>query len=84
MSTNYTIDYKNFNLTIAKNGDVVFSKDFYYEPVHDRIQGVYDALFEYTNIPEEELERVLDEVVNFGFISYEIYEWKISGLWVNG
>lgn len=69
---NFTIDYQNFNLTITENGQVVFSKDFYYEPVNDRIQGVYDAIFEYTDIPEERLEEVLEQVLNFGYISYDL------------
>lgn len=72
MLHNFTIDYQNFYLTITENGQVVFSKDFYYEPVNDRIRGVYDAIFEYTDIPEERLEEVLEQVLNFGYISYDL------------
>lgn len=73
MTTNFTINYDNYFLTITKNGEVVFSKDFFNDAYNDRIQGVYDALFEYTDIPEEHLEKTLEEVTNFGFISIDLY-----------
>ena len=72
MTTNFTINYDNYFLTITKNGEVVFSKDFFNDAYNDRIQGVYDALFEYTDIPEERLEEVLEQLLNFGYISYEL------------
>lgn len=73
MTTSFAINYNNYFLTIAKNGEEVFSKDFYNDAYNDRIQGVYDALFEYTDIPEEHLEKTLEEVTNFGYAYIDLY-----------
>ena len=68
----YTIDYDKGVLTITENGAVIFQEDFYYEPVNDRAQKVLNTIYEYTNIPKENLDTVLDEVLRFGYISVQI------------
>ena len=69
---NYAFDYSKGLLTISENGRVIFQKDFFYEPVNDRAQKIMDAIFEYTIIPEDRLEEVLDEIINFGYISVDL------------
>ena len=69
---NYTFDYTKGLLTISENGRVIFQEDFFYEPVNDRAQKIMDAIFEYTIIPEDRLEEVLDEIINFGYISVDL------------
>lgn len=69
---NYTFDYSKGLLTIAENGRVIFQEDFFYEPVADRSQKIMDAIYEYTNIPQDRLEEVLDEIIHFGYISVDL------------
>ena len=69
---NYTFDYDKGVLTIAENGRVIFQQDFFYEPVADRSQKIMDAIYEYTEIPNDHIEEVLDEIMNFGYISVDL------------
>ena len=69
---NYTFNFDKGVFTITEDGDVVFQKDLYYEYEHEQNRQMMEAIFQHTEIPQNDIGPLMDDIRYSGYVSIEL------------